>query len=928
MESGDKFPRNDISLDEYFCSSRLRKDKWNMLKEKVDNVQQNKRPQETEVDWIATQLNELAVIEKYWAFPGVKIVRILKELYEASDWEKLLLYVTILARYISTDHYRNRDWIYKWQAGEDAGRDIALDGLEEACSNSTGKPYFEILVVDSLVLESEKELKSSHLESSSREDDLFYNVVVVSNLEDALIAILLNFNIQSCVVRYSFSVKSECRLEMVDLLAQNAGYNLNTLSLSSVKDRTEALAKLVKEIRPEVDLYLLSELSVEEVSEKLHQDFRRCFFGSEDYPEMRLSILKGVQERFDTPFFSALKSYTDRPTGVFHALPISRGKSISKSHWIHDYGDFYGEKTFLSETSATIGGLDSLLQPSGCILQSQRLASFAFKSTKSFFVTNGTSTANKIVLQAITKPGDMVIMAGDNHKSHHYGALITGVKTIPIKTYTISEYGLSGAVPIKSILDCLKEYEQAVQLHRIKVIAITNITFDGIAYNLEKLITACLAIKPDLVFLIDEAWFAYGICTPTTRKRSAMHVADKLYKRFKSTEYKRDRDSWIKAGSSNRGADDHLYYPDPEKVKIRIYSTQSTHKTLTALRQGSMIHIYDHQYSSSTKDAFLDAYRCHTSTSPNYQIIASLDIARRQIQLEGYELVQKAMELALILRTTIKHSKLLSKYFILIDHEDLIPPNYREVSLSSSLPPKEYWLKFDRSWSIDEFAVDPTRITIDITKTNLSGSRIKSILMDRFDIQINKTSENSILVIVHIGSTRGMITYFLESLSILAREIESGLSATSAKNRESQRHDHPLTPCSGLVHSPKLLANCLNENIEVHPMFANPLNTLLPEINTAKAYALAKEDGATEYIYPTESLADEIDRGLIIVSAAIVTPYPPGYPILLPGQIITSNIAQLLRKRLEYTASETHGLDESNGIRVFSQSYLQKSNSH
>ena len=85
---------------------------------------------------------------------------------------------------------------------------------------------------------------------------------------------------------------------------------------------------------------------------------------------------------------------------------------------------------FLAETSSTAGGLDSLLQPNGCLLRAQELAAKAFGSDKCLFVTNGTSTANKIVLNAITQPDDIVLMAGDNHKSHFHGAILSGFKYI------------------------------------------------------------------------------------------------------------------------------------------------------------------------------------------------------------------------------------------------------------------------------------------------------------------------------------------------------------------------------------------------------------------------------------------------------------------------------------------------------------------
>src|SRR4029450_12516198 len=95
------------------------------------------------------------------------------------------------------------------------------------------------------------------------------------------------------------------------------------------------------------------------------------------------------------------KSTGERTTARFHALPIARGKSVFSSNWIRDMGHFYGTNLFLAESSATTGGLDSLLEPTGTIKKAQELTARAFGAQRAYFATNGTSTSNKIVVQAI-----------------------------------------------------------------------------------------------------------------------------------------------------------------------------------------------------------------------------------------------------------------------------------------------------------------------------------------------------------------------------------------------------------------------------------------------------------------------------------------------------------------------------------------------
>ena len=152
--------------------------------------------------------------------------------------------------------------------------------------------------------------------------------------------------------------------------------------------------------------------------------------------------------------------------------------------------------------------------------------------------------------------------------------------------------------------------------------------------------------------------------------------------------------------------------PDPEKVRIRVYSTQSTHKTLSSFRQGSMIHIWDEDFRKKSETSFLEAYMTHTSTSPNYQILASLDAGRRQVQFEGFEMVEKSIELAMVLRAKVHDNPLLSKYFDILTVKDFIPDKYRQSGLNEYYDKKAGWNRMEEGWEKDEFVLDPTKITL------------------------------------------------------------------------------------------------------------------------------------------------------------------------------------------------------------------------
>src|SRR6201986_3901691 len=280
------------------------------------------------------------------------------------------------------------------------------------------RPYFEVLIVEDMTEQQERALLEEMRHWRRPADPFIYEIVVLHSLEDALMAARLNFRLQACVVRRRFTHRS--RYDSSSLHQFTDLIVADDLMKHSPEDRAQILARALARIRPELDLYLMTEIAVEDLAGRLSHHFRRIFHTREGSLELHLSILDGVAARYRTPFFSALKSYSHRPTGVFHALPISHGKSIT------DMVDFYGMEIFLAETSATCGGLDSLLEPTGPLRDAQQLASKTFGSRQTYFVTNGTSTANKIVVQAIVQPGDIVLVDRNCHQSRHYGLMLAG----------------------------------------------------------------------------------------------------------------------------------------------------------------------------------------------------------------------------------------------------------------------------------------------------------------------------------------------------------------------------------------------------------------------------------------------------------------------------------------------------------------------
>ena len=165
----------------------------------------------------------------------------------------------------------------------------------------------------------------------------------------------------------------------------------------------------------------------------------------------------------------------------------------------------------------------------------------------------------------------------------------------------------------------------------------------------------------------------------------------------------------------------------PPDARVRVYATQSTHKTLTALRQGSMIHVHDQDFKGEVEQAFHEAYMTHTSTSPNYQIIASLDVGRRQVELEGFEFVQRQIEAAMSMRRAIATHPLLQKYFKVLSaarHDPRRLPRERRGELLR--PASRAGPTSGRAGRATSSCSTPTRVTLAVGGTGWDGDTFKT----------------------------------------------------------------------------------------------------------------------------------------------------------------------------------------------------------
>lgn len=903
----------NASLGDYYSAVQLREDRWSALRDATDQLHRFSAEGAARADSATPKakalIDALTPIEMYWAFPGRAAFEHLRRLLDTKQYKDLAFSVRRIARALASGAYRRRSVPLVQGDGDYDDSDDEMHSSIE--SRSMQRPYFEVLIVDETTDYQERYQRQS-LQKLRREEDAFlYESVVTPSLEDALIAILFNHNIQAVVVRPGLTLKSKNKLPILQRY-------LTRMQDESVEELDHAdfgpeLCRQIAKIRPELDTYLITSRSVEDIAGLDLGLCKRVFYNQEDFLELHLNILRGVAARYKTPFFNALKEYSKQPTGVFHAMPISRGKSITRSHWIQDMGAFYGANIFLAETSATSGGLDSLLEPHGPIKEAQERASVAFGSKQTFFATNGTSTCNKIVVQALVQPGDIVLVDRDCHKSHHYGMVLSGAQVVYLESYPLDAYSMYGAVPLREVKEKLLALKAEGKLDRVRMLLLTNCTFDGVVYNVERFMEECLAIKPNLIFLWDEAWFAFARFGPTYRQRTGMNAANVLRTRLRTPEHIA---AYEAQQETLKDADDETLLNTrllpPPNARVRVYATQSTHKTLTSLRQGSMIHVNDQDFKGEVEQSFHEAYMTHTSTSPNYQIIASLDVGRRQVELEGFELVQRQVEAAMSMRRAISTHPLLQKYFKVLTAGDIIPEQHRESGVTSYYDPQQGWTDIWECWARDEFVLDATRVTLAVGGTGWDGETFKNkILMDKYGIQINKTSRNTVLFMTNIGTSRSSVAYLIEVLVKVAKELDELLDDASRMERlafdrrvKSLMQDVPPLP----------------DFSRFHEAFRSPGETSEGDIRSA--FFLSYDEENCDYAQlDGDDLDAAIAAGEEIVSASFIIPYPPGFPILVPGQVISAGILQFMRA-LDVT--EIHGYRPELGLRVFTPEALKR----
>jgi arginine/lysine/ornithine decarboxylase len=659
------------------------------------------------------------------------------------------------------------------------------------------------------------------------------------------------------------------------------------------------LRNFIEEVRrknADVPIYVYGETKT---SRHLPNDILRELHGFihmfEDTPEFvarhiireAKSYLEGVQP----PFFKALLDYAEDGSYSWHCPGHSGGVAFLKSPVGQMYHQFYGENMLRADVCNAVEELGQLLDHNGAIGESERNAARIFNADHCFFVTNGTSTSNKIVWHHTVAPDDVVVVDRNCHKSVLHAIIMTGAVPVFLKP-TRNHYGIIGPIP-------QSEFEPAAIQAKIKanpllkgvdakkvkprVLTLTQSTYDGVLYNTETIKTMLDGYIANLHF--DEAWLPHAAFNP-------------FYGSYHAMGKKRER-----------------------PMHSVVYATQSIHKLLAGISQASHVLVQDSQQTKLDRHLFNEAYLMHTSTSPQYSIIASCDVAAAMMEPPGgTALVEESIAEALDFRRAMR--KVDDEYgkdwwFKVWGPDELVDDGIGRADswIIKGKGKSSKWHGFGNL--ADGFnMLDPIKATIVTPGLDLTGkfdkSGIPASIVTKFlaenGVIVEKTGLYSFFIMFTIGITKGRWNSLLTALQQFKDDYDRNqpmwriLPEFCQKHRAYERMG--LRDLCQHVHTLYAKYDIARLTTEMY------LSDLTPAMKPSDAYAQIAHRN-TERV-PVDDLLGRI-------TTSLVTPYPPGIPLLIPGEVFNKKIIDYLKFAREFNLqcpgfeTDIHGLVEVDG---------------
>lgn len=470
-----------------------------------------------------------------------------------------------------------------------------------------------------------------------------------------------------------------------------------------------------------------------------------------------------VDDQNKAPLFEALKKYVDEKVYAFHVPGHKHGKGLK------EFTDYVG-KAIMEIDVNSMEDLDNLANPVGVIREAHELAAKAFGADNAYFLINGTTSGIQTMIMAATEPGDKIIMPRNAHKSAFSSLILSGV--IPVYLYPEINEEFDIALGVKA-----EEVKRAIISNPdAKAILILNPTYYGITSELKDIIE--IAHSYNMAVLCDEAHGSHFYFHPT-----------------------------MPPGGIKLGAD---------------ISALSLHKTGGSLTQSSLLISKGSRVEPLIIKSILNLTQ---STSASYLLMASLDVARKQLAIHGKEMLTKVIDLTTYAKEEINKIDTIRAF----TKEDIEMP----------------------------FNLDPTKLVINISQTGMTGYEIMRLLRTKYHIQLEMADLSNIMAIISLGDDFDSVSYLVKSI--------------------------------------KDLVSKKGKKIEIETS-----NIIRPDVIVAPRDA-----------YYGRNKSVPIDMADGEISAEMVMVYPPGIPMVCPGERITKDIIDKV-KILKEQHCQLQGTEDPN----------------
>lgn len=583
-----------------------------------------------------------------------------------------------------------------------------------------------------------------------------------------------------------------------------------------------------------------------------------------------IAAISRYQDQMLPPMLRSLLQFSRIHEYSWHTPGHTGGTGFLKSPVGRMFYSFFGENLLRADLSISVGELGSLLDHSGPIGAGEANAARVFGADRTYFVTNGTSTSNRVVVMATVARDQIALCDRNCHKSIEHAMTMSAARPVYLLP-SRNHLGIIGPVhPDRLDAAATRASIAANRLAsgagdtRPALAILTNSTYDGLCYNVDH-VESLLGESVDRI-LFDEAWFAYARFHPLYAGRYGM----------------RDRQT-----------------PTREPPGASIFATQSTHKLLNALSQASMIHVR-HGRGAVAHERFNETFMMHASTSPQYAIIASNDVSTAMMDgASGTALIDEAILEAIAFRQMMARlgAEFAAKdtwFFSVWQPDTVLDEAGKTVAFQDTnsdhlaREPQCWHLAPDAAWhgfgNLEDgyCMLDPIKVSV-VTPCLANGggsatpaipAPIVSAYLDQQGVIVEKTTDFTILVLFSLGVTKGKWGTLVNALLDFKRDHDANVPL--ARVLPKLVDDHPTRYGELGLHDLADAMAAAGRTLDVSACLEAAFSTLpIPDCTPSQAYDRVVRD-AVEAV----PLAEMSGRTL----ATGVVPYPPGIPLLMPGE--------------------------------------------